>query len=182
MSSRKDYLVSHCDEVSRHFRERTNIRRWIGSSKRSQIRALVDAQGIAVGGSEVKKGCIIPLHDVSVWGIKMHGLIDPSRGGQGKNKRPTGRSGGWRLVVQTGWRLVVQTGGALLAFCFVARPMLPLTRNAAILDVLARVANLEGGAAIATECTTCHSEKVVHGYMVFDTHRPPFLARNHPER
>jgi hypothetical protein len=174
MSSRKDYLVSHCDEVSRHFRERTNIRRWIGSSKRSQIRALVDAQGIAVGGSEVKKGCIIPRHDVSVWGIKMHGLIDPSRGGQGKNKRPTARSGGWRLVVQT--------GGALLAFCFVARPMLPLTRNAAILDVLARVANLEGGAAIATECTTCHSEKVVHGYMVFDTHRPPFLARNHPER
>ena len=105
----------------------------------------------------------------------MHGLYDTSRGGQGKNKRPTtGRSGGLRLVVQT--------GGALLAFCFVARPMLPLTRNAAILDVLARVANLEGGAAIATECTTCQSEKVVHGYMMFDTHRPPFLARNHPER
>ena len=87
MSSRKDYLVSHCDEVSRHFRERTNIRRWIGSSKRSQIRALVDAQGIAVGGSEVKKGCIIPLHDVSVWGIKMHGMYNTSRGPGGTGQK-----------------------------------------------------------------------------------------------
>ena len=86
----------------------------------------------------------------------MHGMYDNSRGGQGKHKRPTtGHSGGWRLVVQT--------GGALLAFCFVARPMLPLTRNAAILDLLAGAANLEGGIGIATECTTCHSEKVVHG-------------------
>ena len=96
----------------------------------------------------------------------MHGMYNTSRGGQGKNKRPTGRSGGWRLVVQT--------GGALLAFCFVARPMLPLTRNAAILDVLARVANIEGGAAIATECTTCHSEKVVHGYGVRYSPTPIF--------
>ena len=53
--------------------------------------------------------------------------------------------------------LVVQPGGTLLAFFFVARPVPPLTRNAAILDVLARIAHLESSAALtALSGTLCH--------------------------
>ena len=52
--------------------------------------------------------------------------------------------------------LVVQFGGALLAFFFVPRPVPPLTRHAAIFDVLARFARLEASAALATLGTTRH--------------------------
>ena len=58
--------------------------------------------------------------------------------------------------------LVMQFGGALLAFFFVARPVQPLTRYAAILDVLARIAHLETSTALATLSTTCHCIKVSH--------------------
>ena len=44
----------------------------------------------------------------------------------------------------------MQFGGALLAFFFVPRPVPPLTCHAAIVDVLARIAHLEVGAALAT--------------------------------
>ena len=46
--------------------------------------------------------------------------------------------------------LVMEFGGALLAFFFVPRPVPPLTRHAAIIDVLARIAHLEAGAALTT--------------------------------
>jgi hypothetical protein len=62
--------------------------------------------------------------------------------------------------------LVVQPGGALLASFFVARPMPPLTRYAAILGVLARIAHLEVGAALATLGTTCRRSRVVHGIAI----------------
>ena len=52
--------------------------------------------------------------------------------------------------------LVMQFGGTLLAFFFVARPVPPLTRHAAILDVFARIARLEASAALATLGATRH--------------------------
>jgi hypothetical protein len=44
----------------------------------------------------------------------------------------------------------------LLAFVFVPRPVPPLTCHAAIIDVLARIAHLEVGAALAALGTLCH--------------------------
>ena len=52
--------------------------------------------------------------------------------------------------------LVMQFGGALLAFFFVPQPVPPLTRHAAILDVLARFARLEASATLATLGTMRH--------------------------
>jgi hypothetical protein len=49
---------------------------------------------------------------------------------------------GWRLSEQG---LVMKPGGVLLAFFFVPWPVPPLTRHAAIPDVLARGARLEAG-------------------------------------
>jgi len=59
--------------------------------------------------------------------------------------------------------LIMEPGGASLAFFFVVRPVKPLTRHAAILDVLARFARLEtgGAAALAALGTTCHRIQVV---------------------
>jgi hypothetical protein len=58
----------------------------------------------------------------------------------------------------------VQTG--LLAFFFVTRPVPPLTRYAAILGVLARIAHLEVGAALTTLGTACHRIRAVHGIAI----------------
>jgi hypothetical protein len=52
--------------------------------------------------------------------------------------------------------LVMQFGGALLAFFFVARPIQPLTRHAAIIYVLTWFARLKASATLATLGTTCH--------------------------
>ena len=57
----------------------------------------------------------------------------------------------------------MQPGGVLLAFFLVTRPMSPLTRYAAIPGVLARIAHLEVGAALATLGTTYHRIRIVHG-------------------
>ena len=57
--------------------------------------------------------------------------------------------------------LVMQPGSALLAFFFVPRPVPPLACHAAIVDVLARIAHLEAGAALAAFGTTCHRISVV---------------------
>jgi len=67
---------------------------------------------------------------------------------------------------------VMQFGGPLLAFFFVTRPVPPLTRHAAILDVLARIARLESSTALAAFGTTRDRSfhEVFHGtiyYYVF---------------
>jgi hypothetical protein len=59
--------------------------------------------------------------------------------------------------------LVMDFGGALLAFFFVAGPVPPLTRHAAILDVLARIARLEASTTLATLGTMRHCIWVGHG-------------------
>jgi hypothetical protein len=69
---------------------------------------------------------------------------------------------GWWLFEQG---LVMQFGGPLLTFFFVTRPVPPLTRQAAILDVLARIAHLESSTALAAFGTTRHRSfhEVFHG-------------------
>ena len=60
----------------------------------------------------------------------------------------------------------MQFGDVLPAFFFVTRPVPPLTRYAAILDVLARIAHLEVSAALATLGGTMrHRIWVVHGIL-----------------
>ena len=48
-----------------------------------------------------------------------------------------------------------------------AGPVPPLTRHTAIVDVLACMAHLEAGAALATLCTARHRIKVVHDIIMY---------------